>query len=54
MHPVPLVLHPVLKVLQALSEVEVVSSEHALSVQAVVEVAVDVFQHFLENPAQVV
>lgn len=50
MHPVPFVLHPVLNVLHAPSEVDVVSSAHVLSVQAVVEVAVEVFQHFLVKP----
>jgi len=51
--PVPLVLHPVLKKSQAESVIEVRSSEHILSVQGIVSVAVSVFQHFLVYVEQV-
>lgn len=53
MQPVPLVLQVVLNESQAPSDVEVVSSEHYLSVQAVVAVAASVFQHLRVNPEQV-
>lgn len=52
MHPVPLVTHPLKLVAHALSVVEVVSSEHLLSTQGVVAVAVAVFQHFLPAPVK--
>jgi len=52
-HPVPLVKHPFLNVVQSLSEVAVLLSVQLTSTQAVVAMAASILVHFLVNVSQV-